>query len=94
MRVLGLLSFLVVLAVVDAALRRWGSEAIRRRPRPGGRVTLLFLALLLPCVPLELATQRLWSSAPVAALVLLVLQVPASVAVVLALDRSIPEPRR
>jgi hypothetical protein len=87
----GLLFFLATLAAADWSLKRWGSAAIRRKPRPGGRVTILFLGLVAVCVLLQLAAQRLWSSAPAASIVVLVLQFPAAIAVVLGLDRIVPD---
>jgi hypothetical protein len=45
--------FLATLAVVDWSLRRWGSLAINQKPRPGGRVTVLFLGICASCAPLE-----------------------------------------
>lgn len=87
----GFVLFLAILAVADWSLRRWGSAAIRRRPRPGGRVTLLFLGLVVVCAGLELAAAKLWPLAPAASVVVLVVQLPAAIAVVLGLDRIMPD---
>jgi hypothetical protein len=88
---LGLVLFLTVLGGADWSLRRWGSAAIRRRPRPGGRITVVFLALCAVCGWLELAAHQLWSAAPAAGIALLVLQYPAAVAVALGVDRAVPD---
>jgi hypothetical protein len=82
--------FLAVLAIVDWSLRRWGSLAINRKSRPGGRVTALFLGVCGSCALLELLASRLWTSAPAVAVVVALLQVPVAVVVALALDRALP----
>ncbi len=82
--------FLAVLAVADRCLSRWGSEAIRQRPRPGGRVTLLFAGICLVCALLELAAFWLWTVSSALAVVVALLQFPAAGVVVIALDRALP----
>ncbi len=82
--------FLVVLAVVDRSLARWGSVAIRSKPRPGGRVTILFLGVCMACGLLELLALRLWASAVVVAVVIALLELPVGVVVALGLDRVLP----
>lgn len=87
---LGLLFFLAVLAATDWSLSRWGSATMRRRPRPGRRVTVLFFGVCLVCGLLELLAGKLWPLAPAASVAVLVVQLPAGVAVVLGLDRIVP----
>jgi hypothetical protein len=82
--------FLVVLAVVDRSLARWGSVAIRSKPRPGGRVTILFLGVCAACGLLELLALRLSASAVAVAVVVALLQLPFGVIVALGLDRVLP----
>ena len=79
---LGFLISLAVLAAADWTLRRWGSPAIRRKPRPGGRVTLLFLGVVVVCALLELAAAKLWPVAPAASVAVVLVQFPAAVAMV------------
>jgi hypothetical protein len=87
---IGFVLFLAVLAIVDWSLRRWGSLAVNRRPRPGGRVTALFLSVCTSCALVELLAARLWTWAPTVAVVVALLQVPVAVVVALALDRTLP----
>lgn len=87
---IGFVLFLVVLAVVDRSLARWGSVAIRSKPRPGGRVTVVFLGVCVACGLLEVLALRLWASALVLAIVVAVLQLPLGVVVALWLDRVLP----
>lgn len=91
---LGFLLFVAILAVTDWSLKRWGSVAIRRRPRPGGRVTVVFLGVCLVCGVLELLAAKLWSVSPAGSVAVLVVQFPAAVAVALGLDRLVPEARQ
>jgi hypothetical protein len=87
--VLGFVLFLSVLGAADWSLRKWGSVAIRRRPRPAGRITVVFLPLCVVCGLLELGADQLWSAAPAAGIALLVLQYPAAVGVALGVDRAV-----
>jgi hypothetical protein len=73
----------------DWSLTRWGSEAIRQKPRPGGRVTIVFLGLVVACALLELAAGKLWSSAPATSVAVLALQFPAAIGLALGLDRVV-----
>jgi hypothetical protein len=91
---IGFLLFLAVLAGADWSLRRWGSRSIRQKPRPGGRVTVLFLGLFGLCALLEVSAALLWPIAPVAAVVVVLLQFPAAMGVVLGLDHVLPDKPR
>ncbi len=86
----GLLLFLSILAVADWSLRRWGSAAMRGKPRSGGRITILFLGLCLVCGLLELVASRLWPYSPALAVLIVVAQFPVSVGVVVGLDHVLP----
>jgi len=87
--VLGVLFFVAILAAADRSLGRWGSAAIRRKPRPGGRITILFGGVFVICVLMEVLAAKLWSSAPLASVVVLVLQFPGAIGVALGLDRAV-----
>jgi hypothetical protein len=88
--VIAFLLLLPALASADWGLRRWGSPAIRRRPRPGGRVTILFLGVCVACALLEFLAFRMWAASAPLAIVILLLQFPAAVGAVLGLDRVMP----
>ena len=91
-RVLGVVFFFGVLYAVDVALARWGSPAIRRRPRPGLRVTVLFVTVVAIYTALGLLAQ--WTAArsvPVA-WILLALAFPACAASAIAVDLLLPQP--
>jgi hypothetical protein len=87
----GFVFFLATLAAADAALRRRGSGAIRRRPRPGGRVTAIFVAVCMVCAGFEGLSALVWRSSPLAAIVLFALQVPAAAATALRTDHLLPQ---
>lgn len=89
---LGFLFFLLTLGAADWGLSRWGTTAIRRRPRPGGRVTVLFLGVVAACAVLEGAAVALWSAVPVVSVFLLLAQVPSAAAVAVGLDRAMRTP--
>jgi len=88
---IGFLLFLGILATADWSLKRWGSAAIRRHPRPGGRITIVFLGLCVVCAALEFLATKLWPVSPIASVVAVMLQFPAAIAVVLGLDRVVPD---
>jgi len=83
--------FLAVLFVTDRALARWGSKAIRRRPRPGFRITAVFVSVVAAYALVAVLAQRsaTWSSA--LGWVVLGLAFPACVASALAVDRLLPD---
>lgn len=86
---LGLVGFFAPFAAADWGLRRWGSDAVRRRPRPGARVTILFVGVYIVCGSLEFLASRLWPSWPALAVITLLLTLPAAVAVAVGVDRGI-----
>jgi hypothetical protein len=92
-RVIGVVLFFGVLYVVDSALARWGSAAIRRRPRAGLRVTLVFVAVLATYTLLGFLAG--WVSAWSVTLgwAVLALAFPATTASAIAVDRLLPERR-
>lgn len=87
--VLAFAFFVATLVAADWSLRRWGSAAIRRRPRPGARVTVIFLGVVVVCGVLELVAVKVWSHAPALSVVLLVLQLAAAPAVAVGIDRAV-----
>ncbi len=86
----GFLLFIGVLAFADWNLGRWGSPAIRRRPRPGGRLTVVFLSVCVACGLMEALASHLFASAAGLALFILALQFPVAAGVALGADRMLP----
>jgi hypothetical protein len=87
--VIGAAWFFGVLYAVDRALARWGSAAIRQRPRPGLRVTLVFGSVVATYVAVGLVAQRVASWSIVLAWVLLVGLVPVCALAAVGVDRSL-----
>jgi hypothetical protein len=79
-----------VLFVADRSLARWGSQAIRTRPRPGLRVTLVFAGLIATLAILELLARWVEPTSAVVAWTLLVLALPACSLCAVAIDRILP----
>ena len=90
-RVIGVALFFAVLFVVDRALAQWGSATIRRRPRSGLRVTVVFVTVVASYSLFAFAARSAatWSSA--FGWVVLALAFPACSASALAVDRLLPE---
>lgn len=88
----GFLVFLTILAVADGGVRRWGSPAARRKPRRGGRVTVLFVGVCTTCIGLEFLGAQVWPRSHVLSVAVLLLQYPGATAVALGLDRAMPQP--
>lgn len=90
---MGVALFFGLLFVVDRALGRWGSAAIRRRPRPGLRVTVVFLAVIATFTLLALLARQAAARSLALGWAVLVLAFPATVAAAIAVDRALPDPR-
>jgi hypothetical protein len=91
LRLAGIALFLAVLFATDRALARWGSQTIRRRPRPGFRITAVFVSVVAAYVLVALLAQ--WSATWSSALgwVVLALAFPACAVSALAVDQLLPD---
>jgi len=90
-RVIGVALFFAVLYVADRALAQWGSAAIRRRPRPGLRVTVVFVTVVASYSLFAFAARWAASWSAGVGWVVLALAFPACPASAIAVDRLLPE---
>jgi hypothetical protein len=88
---IGLLLFFAALAVADRALARWGSVAIRRRPRPGLRVTIVFISVVATYMVIGLLARWTASWSVVLAWALVAMAFPACAAPAVGVDQLLPD---